>query len=233
MHFKDSVIGLAALGMPVLTSAKFVPDVPAATPVAHLIERQQATEDPWQCATENIPQYFENAPQAMGSVLSAFQSYGDDFAAPCLSTAADFLSCVISDPKDWCGYTTAAPPDVLSDYSANYLSAAVSFWTENSATLSVLSESCPVAWQRPSLIEHEWLRIAKAHAECYLKGQPETRTDSSVRAPQSTSESSTPTDTFSSSIPTATGENGSNVKKITERVVLISTGFAILANAAW
>lgn len=179
------------------------------------------------------PPILRNAPQATGSVLSAFQSYGDDFAAPCLSTAADFMSCVISDPKDWCGYTTAAPPDVLSDYSANYLSAAVSFWTENSATLSVLSESCPVAWQRPSLIEHEWLRIAKAHAECYLKSQPETRTDSNVGAQQSTSESSTSTNTVSSSILTATGQNGSNAKKIMERVVLISTGFAILANAAW
>jgi hypothetical protein len=96
-----------------------------------------------------------------------------------------------------------------------------------------LSESCPVAWQRPSLIEHEWLRIAKAHAECYLKSQPETRTDSNVGAQQSTSESSTSTDTFSSSTPTATGENSSNAKKILERVALISTGFAILANTAW
>jgi hypothetical protein len=81
------------------------------------------TPDPWQCITENITQYFD-VPKPTGTLFDAIDSYGFDVAAPCRPTATgrDMLSCTVSDPKSWCSFTTAAPADVLSGYSATYLS---------------------------------------------------------------------------------------------------------------
>jgi hypothetical protein len=81
------------------------------------------TPDPWQCITENITQYFD-VPKPTGTPFDAIDSYDFDVAARCRATATgrDMLSCTVSDPKSWCSFTTAAPADVLSGYSATYLS---------------------------------------------------------------------------------------------------------------
>lgn len=182
------------------------------------------SEDPWQCVTENITQYFVDVPTPTGNVLEEFESFGDEVAAPCRATATglDGLSCTVSDPKSWCGFTTAAPPDVLSSYST-YLSAVVSFWTAKSETIDVLSTSCPVAWARPHMGQHEWLKIARAHAECYLHEHPQTGTD--VGEPTGTTAlpiEPTPTDGMAiSAHDMALGS-----------FALISLGLAVLANVA-
>ncbi|KAK4120162.1 hypothetical protein N657DRAFT_636838 [Parathielavia appendiculata] len=118
-----------------------------------------------QCVTENITQYFVNLPAPTGNVLSAIGSYGKEVVEECRATATghDYVLCTVSDPKDWCGFTTAARPDILSSYST-YVSEVVSYGTSKSSTISILSTSCPVTWIYIYPREREWLKIATAHA---------------------------------------------------------------------
>ncbi|MBE3043958.1 hypothetical protein IMZ48_15575 [Candidatus Bathyarchaeota archaeon] len=174
--------------------------------------------------TENITQYFLDVPTPTGNVLEEIQSFGYDVAAPCRATATglDGLSCTVSDPKSWCGFTTAAPPDVLSSYST-YLSDVVSFWTAKSDTIDELSTSCPVAWARPHMGQHEWLKIARAHAECYFNEHPQTDTDLDE-----------PTTTTNPAIePTPTEDMAISGRDMAlGSFALLSTGLAVLANVA-
>jgi len=166
--------------------ARFAADQP---PLTGLFARQTATPttstlappvntisaDPWHCATENVTQFFKNAPRPTGNVLSGIQSFGAAAAAPCRATATgiDAFYCSITDPKGWCGFTTAAPQALLSSYST-YLSSVTSFWKASSSTMSVVSYTCPVAWSKPDPVHAEWLKVAMAHAECYMSAHPET-----------------------------------------------------------
>ena len=234
MQFTLFLSGLATLAAVPGISARFVPEFPPATRVPLEQRKASATtaealaatisEDPWQCVTENITQYFVDVPTPTGNVLEELGSYGDEVAAPCRATATglDGLSCTVSDPKSWCGFTTAAPPDVLSSYST-YLSAVVSFWTEKSETIGILSTSCPVAWARPHMGQREWLKIARAHAECYLDGHPQTSTNGDE-----------PTGTTSNPIEPTPSEDMavSGHEMALGLFALMNTGFAILANVA-
>lgn len=185
--------------------ARYVVDQP---PLTGLYARQTATPttsstlappvntisaDPWQCALENVTQFFKNAPRPTGNVLTGIQSFGYAAAAPCRATATgvDAFYCSISDPKGWCGFTTAAPPALLSSYST-YLSSVTSFWKASSSTMSVVSYTCPVAWSKPDPIHAEWLKVAMAHAECYMSAHPETSA-TSTRTGTGTAASSTST----------------------------------------
>ena len=85
------------------------------------------------------------------------------------------LSYVITDPKLWCGFTTAAPADVLSSYLA-YVSEVVSFWTAKSSTMSILATSCPVVWGRTNMADQAWLRFVTAYADCYLAAHLQAQT---------------------------------------------------------
>ena len=171
--------------------------------------------------TENITQYFVDVPTPTGNVLKEIQSFGYDVAAPCRATAIglDGLSCTVSDPKSWCAFTTAAPPDVLSSYST-YLSDVVSFWTAKSDTIDVLSTSCPVAWARPHMGQREWLKIARAHAECYLD-ETDTEVDESTTTTGSAIEPTPAEDMAISGHDVALGY-----------FALLSIGLAVLANAS-
>jgi hypothetical protein len=60
-----------------------------------------------------------------------------------------FYSCNVP-ARSWCGFTTAAPPDILSSYST-YLSDGVSFWEANRETIAILSTNCASAWARPHM----------------------------------------------------------------------------------
>lgn len=216
-----------AAGIP----ARFLPDLPPVTRVPGLLEERQAgttleppastlSPDPWQCITENITRYFD-VPKPTGNVLEGINSYGAEVAKPCMATATglDVFFCTVSDPKSWCGFTTAAPADVMASYST-YVSAVVSFWMAKSATISVLSTSCPVAWGIPDPAQHEWLKIAIAHAECYLQAHPKTETQVST--------STTPPD----HAPTTASEAISRRGQALEGLAWMGTGLAVLANTA-
>ena len=246
----------------VLGSARLLANLPQQTRVHKMLGRRDATtttqelpyptgfEDPWQCVTENITQFFD-VPMPTGKLLEGINSFGDSVLAPCRTTATgdDSLYCSFSDPQSWCGFSTAAATDLLVDYST-YVSQAVAFWTAKSAKISVLSTSCPVAWDRPHPAAHEWLKIARAHAQCYLQTHPQTGsvsqpTISSAVASQTQSETESqtqsqtqiqpPMSTYSASsasTTTSTSHAVSNYGRALEGVVLISTGLAMLANTA-
>ena len=63
-----------------------------------------------------------------------------------------------------------------------YVSEAVSFWTAGSSIMSILSTNCAVAWGRPVQAEHEWLKMATAHADCYLEAHAQTWTETTAPA---------------------------------------------------
>ncbi|KAK0717984.1 hypothetical protein B0T26DRAFT_621529, partial [Lasiosphaeria miniovina] len=100
--------------------------------------------DSWECITEDIGQYFSSMPTPTGNVLGGINSYGGSVAVTCDKTATGTcrLGCNVTDPKSWCGLTTAIPASVLSSYST-YFSAVTSFWEANSAMMWVLATSCP------------------------------------------------------------------------------------------
>jgi len=212
MHIKTVFVLATTVGS---AMGRFLPDAPPAT---SLLRRQESAtptssslagstilssetpiiqfrtaEDPWQCVTENITQYFVDVPKPTGNVLDGINDYAWDQGEECRKTA-DFFECRISDPKSWCDFTTAAPQSVLDSYSADYLPSVTSFWKERSETVEVLSTSCSVAWGRPHDAEREWLRIAIAHAECYFAAHPEsTGTDNDIPASSTVPSISTPT----------------------------------------
>ncbi|KAK3297831.1 uncharacterized protein B0H64DRAFT_393181 [Chaetomium fimeti] len=238
--------GLAALVATAAgVSARFLHDSPSATALNPLLVERQATTtaavrpsltpDPWQCITENITQYFD-VPMPTGALSKAHESYAEELAAPCLATATrgrDMVSCLDSDPKSWCGLTTAAPASVLPDLST-YLSQVVSFWTANSETISILSTSCPVAWERQiPMIEHEWLKRVSAHASCYLEAHgahPQTQTDATAPTPTAASGATTTT-TPTTTTTTREGDASRRVQAL-EAFSLVSIGLAILVNTA-
>lgn len=240
-------------GLVALTSnatARFIPDAPVtatilareplalrqATPTPTLSPTLEPpantiSADPWQCVTENITQYFLDVPKPTGDVLSGINSFGDAVASPCRETATglDFFSCTVSDPKSWCGFTSAAPATVLSSYSA-YLSSITSFWKDKSETISALSTSCPVAWGKPDAGQREWLKIAIAHAECYFQAHPATSTPSSSIGSSTSTGSGTRSTTTSGASSSTTSQGVIPRGQPLEGYVLVST--AIVAALA-
>ncbi|KAK4040101.1 hypothetical protein C8A01DRAFT_35882 [Parachaetomium inaequale] len=234
MRFNVFLGGLAALTAAAGVSARYLADSPAATitpdpllaarqatPTTTMsVSRSTLTPDPWQCITENITQYFD-VPKPTGNVFDAIASYNNEVNKECLATAVGYekRSCTMSSPTSWCGFTTAAPADVLSSYST-YVSGVVSFWTAKSATMSILSTSCAVAWGRFHEADHEWVRIATAHADCYLAAHPQTRTG--TEGPTATASATT----------TTSQANVVRRGPAAEAIALVSAGLAALANAA-
>ncbi len=237
MRFSGSVtVILAAAGV----SARFLPDTPPITRMLpDQLQNRQATEteappapivseDPWQCVTENITQYFD-PPQPSANVLDAINSYGD------------VLACTVTDPKSWCGFTTAAPSSILTAYST-WVSEAVSFWTGKSSTMAVLATSCPAAWGNFAAVHTAWVSLASAHAECYLAAHPQTNSaagGSTATASTTLANPSTTTKATGTATPVATTTRATSIAGHSRRgyvaealASLIGTGFAVLANAA-
>ncbi|KAK3303762.1 uncharacterized protein B0T15DRAFT_496293 [Chaetomium strumarium] len=252
MRFHICLGGLAALVAAAGISARFLADSPPATTLNPLLAARQATPtttvslprrtltpDPWQCVTENITQYFD-VPKPTGNVLDAINSYAAEVNKACLVTAVGYQqrSCTMSDIKLWCGFTTAAPADVLSSYSS-YASEVVSFWTAKSSMISILSTSCPVAWGRHHMADHEWQRIAGAHANCYLAAHSQTQSQSQTQTQSQThtgTETTAPTGTVAGATTSTTpGTSKANLlgrAQTVEAMALVSAGLAVLANAA-
>ncbi|KAH8901474.1 hypothetical protein GQ53DRAFT_835252 [Thozetella sp. PMI_491] len=188
-------------------------------------------DDPWQCITENITQYFD-VPLPTGNVLDGINSYGDEVAKPCRATATglDKLSCTVSDPKSWCGFTTAAPADVLSSYST-YVTAVASFLKVNNASMAKLSTSCPAAWALPDPGKQEWLKIAMAHGSCYLQAHPATDTTSLSTGFSTSTGISVPTTTTTGTAKatTTTSKAVAGRGQALDAFAYMSTGLAFLA----
>ncbi|KAK4118930.1 hypothetical protein N657DRAFT_650716 [Parathielavia appendiculata] len=249
MHFNILATRLAALTAITVSgvSTRFLPDSPPVTLQHDSLAKRQATTtlqpsrtqstlspDPWQCITENITQYFVNLPTPTGNVLSAIGSYGEEVVKECRATATghDYVLCTVSNPQDWCGFTTAAPPDILSSYST-YVSEVVSYWTSKSSTISILSTSCPVTWRNIYPHEREWLKIATAHANCYLEAYPQTQSDTTAPTATTGEASTSTTATARTTITTTTSEASVSRRGHTlEALALMSTGLVALANVA-
>ena len=167
--------------------------------------------------------------QALYIRALAPRGVGDEVAKPCRATATglDKLSCTVSDPKSWCGFTTAAPADVLASYST-YAAEVASFIKANSATISILSASCRAAWALPDPGKQEWLKIAMAHGLCYLQAHPATDTISSSTG------TTVPSSTISSTAkatPTATNAVADHGQTL-DTLALMSIGLAVLVGRA-
>jgi hypothetical protein len=211
-----------------------LPKGKATTTLQQSTTRSTLSPDPWQCITENITQYFVNVPKPTGNVLSAIGSYGEEVVKDCKATATGraYVSCTVSDPKSWCGFTTAAPPDILSSFST-YVSEAVSFWTPKSSTVSVLSTSCPVAWRRIAPHEREWLKIATAHADCYLEAHLQIQ--SGPTAPSVTTGDANTSTMATAQTTTTSATSEASVSRrghALEALASLSTGLVALANVA-
>lgn len=136
-----------------------------------------ATKDPWQCATENITQYFD-VPKPTGSLLTALQSYGDKLIETCTPTFSGTAlpSCPFPPKSLWCGFTTAAPSAVLPAYSS-YGSVASSWWSAHSSAASSVAQACPVSWSKVMTETpggEAWLYDNIVFAECYAEAHPTT-----------------------------------------------------------
>ncbi|KAM7214663.1 hypothetical protein V8F06_009984 [Rhypophila decipiens] len=238
MHFRNIIHGLLTIALASDVYARLVVDFPPVTKLEPSAVQKRAastsslplppqiSEDPGQCVKENITHYFLDVPRPTGNVQSGINSYNDRLNQGCFATAtgADILGCTISNPKQWCSFTTAALPSILSSYST-YASAVTSFWKENSESISKLSTSCPVSWAKPDALKRAYLDLAIAHAECFLQGNP---TASRTSPPTGTVANPTTVPTTKA---TTTTSKGVNLRAI-ETIVLMSTGIAVLAGTA-
>jgi hypothetical protein len=118
-----------------------------------------------------MTQIFTDVPTSTGDLEEGINSYGGEVARPCHEAHPSAI-CTVSDPSSWCGFTTAAPPNVLSTHST-YLSSATSLWRTHGATMSVVETECPVVRGRSDISRRTLLKIAMAHTECYVHAHPE------------------------------------------------------------
>ena len=208
MHFHILFACLAAVAAVGGIAAGFLPKPPRETARDHnsLLANRQATPtststhvhtslppDPTQCATENISQYFD-VPTPTGKVFDAIASFAGERNSACIATALPYeiVHCTFTDTSSWRAFTTAVSADVLFSYST-CVSAAVSFWTNKSSTMAVLSTRCPKAWGRFDLVASQLVTMAAAHAECYLaahQAQTQPPTAGGATAPATTMASS-------------------------------------------
>ncbi|KAM7202943.1 hypothetical protein V8F20_004190 [Naviculisporaceae sp. PSN 640] len=238
MHSRAGFIGLLTFFFPGNVSARLTAGFPPITSLQPEIlgERAastssipsppQVSEDPWLCVKENITSYFLHVPRPTGNVQSGINSYNDKLNERCFATATgtDILGCTIKDPKQWCGFTTAAPPSIIESYST-YASEVTSFWKENSESISKLSTSCPASWAKPGPIKRAYLDLAIAHAECFLKGNP---TASQTTPPTGAVTNPTTVTTIKA---TTTTSKGVNLRAL-EAIGLVVMGIAVIAGAA-
>lgn len=143
------------------------------------------TRDPWQCATENITQYFD-MPKPTGELLDALISYGNGLYKTCTFTdLAEFKSCTSPGQSRWCAFTTAAPSAVLPDYSA-YGSKASSWWSVHSSAAISLASKCPVGWHETMMETpngQTWLNDTLVFAGCYAEAHPTPETEFTTKGP--------------------------------------------------
>lgn len=96
MHFTIFLRVIAALAAAPGTSARFMPGLPHVTQAS--LEQGQAdpttgdvpeptiSEDPWQCSTDNITQYFD-VPKPTGNIEEEIATFGYEAGEACRSAA--------------------------------------------------------------------------------------------------------------------------------------------------
>ncbi|KAK1767571.1 hypothetical protein QBC33DRAFT_559055 [Phialemonium atrogriseum] len=112
---------------------------------------------------------------ATGSLLSELDSYGSDLYKTCTLTGLERLDCP-SPGNKWCGFTTAAPAAVLSDFSS-LGSLALSWWSAHSSAAVSLASECPLGWWDAVMAvpnAERWLNDTIAFAGCYADAHPTT-----------------------------------------------------------
>ena len=162
------------------------------------------TRDPWYCATENIAQYFD-VPKPTGALLDELLIYGDKLIEDCTLTitpsATVVPTCPFPEWTSWCGFTTAAPREVLPAYSSHG-SVASSWWAAHSSRAVEVVQRCPNTWireMREALWGEVWLNDTIAFAACYAE---EHEIDKPSTTTQSKSGSLETTSTISTIVPT-------------------------------
>ncbi|KAI8200223.1 hypothetical protein K4K54_008869 [Colletotrichum sp. SAR 10_86] len=217
----DSTITLyARQATTVLPSSASMTSPPLTT-----LEPSSTLRDPWQCATQNLSQYFD-VPKPSGTLSAAIDMYVDELVEPCLETAtgADLFNCRVTESSQLCGFTTfaSATPALITAF-ASYESAAASFWRSNSASVSSLSVECASAWNHFGELKHAWLNQTIAYASCVLEDLPPVST-TIASSGSSTAPGTAVTGTTSSTTNTA------GLAKRTDMWMLAGTG--VIAGAA-
>ncbi|POR33441.1 Uncharacterized protein TPAR_06378 [Tolypocladium paradoxum] len=148
--------------------------VVAGIEVSHLFPTASPTKnDPWYCATENITSYFD-VPKPTAALKTALDSYGAELYKACTLPLEERLDCPYPAYSSWCGFATAAAPEVTAYYSS-YASEASSWWFRRSSTAQEIASVCPNRWR--SAMEGlpfggVWLNQTIAFARCYDEAHP-------------------------------------------------------------
>ncbi|KAL7629537.1 hypothetical protein AAE478_001058 [Parahypoxylon ruwenzoriense] len=156
---------LAILSVAPNVSAMLMTLLPMAAPTV--------TRDPWQCATENLTQYFD-VPKPTGSLLTALDSYASELFKTCTAAGAAAQSCPFPEQSLWCSFGTAAPSTVLADYSS-YGSVASSWWSARSSAAVFLAQDCASSWWKVMTNTPNgqvWLNETIIFAGCYSEAHP-------------------------------------------------------------
>jgi hypothetical protein len=132
------------------------------------------TEDPWDCATENITKFFD-LPKPTGNLLDALLSYGDKLNENCTitvpATGTILPTCPFPPQSELCAFATSAASELLPAYSS-YGSAASSWWSAHSSGALSMAKYCPNRWygmMRDTLDADVWLNDTIAFGNCYAE----------------------------------------------------------------
>jgi hypothetical protein len=140
---------------------------PANSSILILSETPTATQDPWQCITEGVPQYF-NVPKPTGSLMSAIFSYAGEVAYTCTELEQGQTKCPKAGKSRWCAFTTVGPTAVMEEFSSLASNASV-WWTSLSDKAISVAKKCPNTWFREgeAPAKFSWLDKTIIFAECY------------------------------------------------------------------
>ncbi|KAK2051454.1 hypothetical protein LY76DRAFT_651278 [Colletotrichum caudatum] len=211
----DSVAAVSASTITVVApGATTAPSLTSmSAPTLTTAEPSLTQPDPWQCATQNLSQYFDV----------------NELVEPCLETATgtNLFNCRVTEPSQLCAFTTyaSATPALITAF-ASYESAAASFWRSNSASVSSLSVECASAWGHFGELNHAWLNQTIAYASCVLDDLSPISSTITAGSSSSGSGSTTPTGTGV----TGTASSATNIAGLARKRdmwMLASTGIIV------
>jgi hypothetical protein len=171
--------------------------------------------DEWQCATENLNQYFD-VPKPTGALFTALDSYVLQLFKTCTSTEVNRLACPFPDKSKWCDFTSVAKPTVLPAYTS-FGSLASSWWSAHSAAASSLAQRCPYGWYNAMMdtaagatFLNETIILAQCHADgLQATGNLATTTTTGILTSGSTAASRSG---INVGVPQATQTTGANAQ---------------------
>lgn len=196
-------------------------------------------DDPYQCATADIAQYFDDMPKPTGNLETALQSWASVLEAELPCTLEDFLNCQFPAPSRWCGFSTAAPPQVLPDWTT-YANAAAAWWAQQSSGATSIASQCPQRWytiQAGTLGAALWMNQTIFSGECIADANPTAGAPGAMPTPTATTprpaggpnepSTPTPTATLAGNDNRARGQSG----LMGQWLVMCGASLAIAANS--